>query len=423
MGRRGAYSTLGGLMGARVAVAGASGYAGGELLRLLAAHPDLELGAVTADSSAGKAIGEVHPHLAGINALADRVLQPHGEASLAACDLVFLALPAGQSAALAATLPDSVKAVDLGPDFRLSDPDAWTRHYGSVHAGRWVTGLPELPGAREQIRTAGRVAAPGCYATAAILALVPLVAAGLVRPDDIVIVAASGTSGAGRSLRADLLGSEVMGSVSAYAAGGAHRHTPEIEQAVREAASASETGPSDARPGQASATQGSATQGSATQGSATQASATQASPDRAVSREPGPDRGPEPGSEAPGPSVCVSFTPLLAPMPRGILATCTARLSSPGSGTSELRAALTAAYAAEPFACVLPEGRWPATASVAGSNGAQLQVAADSRAGRAVIVSAIDNLGKGAAGQAIQDANLMLGLPETAGLTASGIAP
>ncbi|MGO9054716.1 MAG: N-acetyl-gamma-glutamyl-phosphate reductase [Streptosporangiaceae bacterium] len=405
-------------MGARVAVAGASGYAGGELLRLLAAHPDLELGAVTADSSAGKAIGEVHPHLAGINALADRVLQPHGEASLAACDLVFLALPAGQSAALAATLPDSVKAVDLGPDFRLSDPDAWTRHYGSVHAGRWVTGLPELPGAREQIRTAGRVAAPGCYATAAILALVPLVAAGLVRPDDIVIVAASGTSGAGRSLRADLLGSEVMGSVSAYAAGGAHRHTPEIEQAVREAASASETGPSDARPGPASATQG-----SATQGSATQASATQASPDRAVSREPGPDRGPEPGSEAPGPSVCVSFTPLLAPMPRGILATCTARLSSPGSGTSELRAALTAAYAAEPFACVLPEGRWPATASVAGSNGAQLQVAADSRAGRAVIVSAIDNLGKGAAGQAIQDANLMLGLPETAGLTASGIAP
>jgi len=405
-------------MGARVAVAGASGYAGGELLRLLAAHPDLELGAVTADSSAGKAIGEVHPHLAGINALADRVLQPHGEASLAACDLVFLALPAGQSAALAATLPDSVKAVDLGPDFRLSDPDAWTRHYGSVHAGRWVTGLPELPGAREQIRTAGRVAAPGCYATAAILALVPLVAAGLVRPDDIVIVAASGTSGAGRSLRADLLGSEVMGSVSAYAAGGAHRHTPEIEQAVREAASASETGPSDARPGPASATQGSATQGSATQGSATQAS-----PDRAVSREPGPDRGPEPGSEAPGPSVCVSFTPLLAPMPRGILATCTARLSSPGSGTSELRAALTAAYAAEPFACVLPEGRWPATASVAGSNGAQLQVAADSRAGRAVIVSAIDNLGKGAAGQAIQDANLMLGLPETAGLTASGIAP
>ena len=405
-------------MGARVAVAGASGYAGGELLRLLAAHPDLELGAVTADSSAGKAIGEVHPHLAGINALADRVLQPHGEASLAACDLVFLALPAGQSAALAATLTDSVKAVDLGPDFRLSDPDAWTRHYGSVHAGRWVTGLPELPGAREQIRTAGRVAAPGCYATAAILALVPLVAAGLVRPDDIVIVAASGTSGAGRSLRADLLGSEVMGSVSAYAAGGAHRHTPEIEQAVREAASASETGPSDARPGQASATQG-----SATQASATQASATQASPDRAVSREPGPDRGPEPGSEAPGPSVCVSFTPLLAPMPRGILATCTARLSSPGSGTSELRAALTAAYAAEPFACVLPEGRWPATASVAGSNGAQLQVAADSRAGRAVIVSAIDNLGKGAAGQAIQDANLMLGLPETAGLTASGIAP
>jgi len=356
-------------MGARVTVAGASGYAGGELLRLLAAHPDLELAALTADSSAGKTVGEVHPHLAGISSLAGRVLQPHGDVSLVACDLVFLALPAGRSAALAAALPDSVKAVDLGPDFRLSDPDAWTRHYGGVHAGRWVTGLPELPGAREQIRTASRVAAPGCYAAAAILALVPLVAAGLAEPGDIVVVAASGTSGAGRSLRAELLGSEVMGSVSAYQAGGSHRHTPEIEQAVHEAGLA-----------------------------------------------PG-------GTRRSGPAARVSFTPVLAPMPRGILATCTARLSIPGTGTPELRAALAAAYAAEPFACVLPEGRWPATASVAGSNGVHLQVAADSRAGRAVSVSAIDNLGKGAAGQAIQDANIMLGLPETAGLTASGIAP
>ncbi len=356
-------------MGARVAVAGASGYAGGELLRLLAAHPDLEVGAVTAASSAGQAIGEVHPHLAGTGSLADLVLQSHGEASLGACDLVFLALPAGQSAALAAALPESVKVVDLGPDFRLSDPDAWARHYDGIHAGRWVTGLPELPGARARIRTASRVAAPGCYATAAILALVPLAAAGLAEPGDVVVVAASGTSGAGRTLRADLLGSEVMGSVSAYQAGGAHRHTPEIEQALHEAGL----------------------------------------PPGAAGQSTAPVR--------------VSFTPVLAPMPRGILATCTARLNSPDTSTAELRAALAAAYAGEPFACVLPEGRWPATASVAGSNGVQLQAAADPRAGRAVIVSAIDNLGKGAAGQAIQDANLMLGLPETAGLTASGIAP
>jgi N-acetyl-gamma-glutamyl-phosphate reductase len=369
-------------MGARVAVAGASGYAGGELLRLLAGHPDLELGSVTADSSAGKTIGEVHPHLAGLATLAGRTFEPAATASLAGCDLVFAALPAGQSAELARRIPADVKIVDLGPDFRLTDPAAWARHYSGDHPGRWVTGLPELPGLRAQISAASRVAAPGCYATAAILALVPVVAAGLAQPGDVVVVAASGTSGAGRSLRQNLLASEVTGSVAAYSAGGTHRHTAEIEQALTEL--------------------------------------------------------------GPGPAATVSFTPVLAPMPRGILATCTARLtrpaagppgpgpgpgtpgpgtSGPGTGTDTLRAAIARAYDGDEFICLLPEGQWPATKSVAGSNGVHLQAVVDQRAGRAVVVAAIDNLGKGAASQAIQNANLMLGLPEAAGLTATGVAP
>jgi N-acetyl-gamma-glutamyl-phosphate reductase len=362
-------------MGARVAVAGASGYAGGELLRLLAGHPDLELTSVTADSSVGKTIGEMHPQLAGVPALARLTLRPHASAALADCDLVFLALPAGQSADIADMAHAGTKIVDLGPDFRLADPDAWNRHYGGPHAGHWVTGIPELPGARAQIQRATEVAAPGCFATAAILALVPLVAAGLADPADVVVVAASGTSGAGRSPRADLLASEVLGSVSAYQVGGAHRHTPEIEQALTTAVLAGGTTPE-------------------------------------------PDSGAGPGQD-----VRVSFTPLLVPMPRGILATCTAPLGDDEATTTLARDVLAAAYTGEPFVTVLPEGRWPATGSVAGSNGAHLQVAVDPRAGRVVVVAAIDNLGKGAAGQAIQNANLMLGLPETAGLTAIGVAP
>jgi len=351
-------------MGARVAVAGASGYAGGELLRLLAGHPDLEIGPVTGQSSAGRPIAEVHPHLAGVPSLAERSFDALDTLADSGCDLVFLALPAGESAPLAAGLDPAVRVVDLGPDFRLSDPGAWARHYQAPHAGRWVTGLPELPGAREQISAAARVAVPGCYATAAIVALTPLMAAGLIEPHDVVIVAASGTSGAGRSLRTDLLASEVMGAVSAYAAGGTHRHTPEIEQALAEAAGH--------------------------------------------------------GGGAHG--VTVGFTPVLAPMPRGILATCTARLTGDPAG-APVRQAIADRYAGEPFVTLLPEGRWPTTAAVAGSNGVHLQAAADARTGRATVVAAIDNLGKGAAGQAIQDANLMLGLPETAGLSAIGVAP
>jgi N-acetyl-gamma-glutamyl-phosphate reductase len=358
-------------VGARVGVAGASGYAGGELLRLLAGHPDLELAAVTADSSAGKTVGELHPNLTGAQQVARLALQPHGPDALAACDLVFLALPAGKSAPLAQELPEHVKLVDLGPDFRLADDAAWRRHYSGPHPGRWVTGLPELPGHRDRIAAADRVAAPGCYATAAILALVPLTAAGLADPGDVVVVAASGTSGAGRSPRTDLLASEIMGSASAYQVGGAHRHTPEIEQAILE------TGNGRSRP--------------------------------TVSTH--------------ATAVGVSFTPVLVPMPRGILATCTARLADPDTGSDQLRDALAAAYEGEPFVRVLPAGSWPATGQLAGSNGAHLQAAADTRSGRAVSVAAIDNLGKGAAGQAVQLANLMLGLPEAAGLTAIGVAP
>jgi N-acetyl-gamma-glutamyl-phosphate reductase len=353
-------------MGARVAVAGGSGYAGGELLRLLAGHPDLQLGPVTADSNAGRPIAEVHPQLAGVPSLAGRTFDAADAAGTlpgSGCDLAFLALPAGHSAPLAGRLGPDIKVVDLGPDFRLADPAAWARHYRGPYPGRWATGLPELPGARERVAAAERVAVPGCYATAAIVALAPVLAAGLVEPDDIVIVAASGTSGAGRVPKPELLASEVMGAVSAYQVGGVHRHTPEIEQALGEAA------------GQA--------------------------------------------------GVTVSFTPVLAPMPRGILAACTARLApgSRGTATALVREALAEAYAGEPFICLLPEGRWPTTAAVAGSNGVHLQAVADTRTGRVTVVAAIDNLGKGAAGQAIQNANLMLGLPETAGLTACGVAP
>jgi N-acetyl-gamma-glutamyl-phosphate reductase len=416
-------------MGARVAVAGASGYAGGELLRLLAGHPDLELAAVTADSKAGQPVGIVHPQLAGLPALAGRRFDATDPGLISGCDLAFLALPPGQSAPLASLLPETTKIVDLGADFRLADPAAWARYYGTPHPGRWVCGLPELPGARARIRAASRVAAPGCYATAAIVALAPLLGAGLVEPADVVIVAASGTSGAGRAAKAELLGSEVMGSVSAYQVAGAHRHTPEIEQALGEAiADARRLGGAAGGPGGAGGGAGRA--GGAAGGLG--------------------------GAGGGTPRVTISFTPLLAPMPRGILATCTARLSpgwrdeldagawagAPAGGpgarhqrdqrdaaaaqdaiTGLLRDALDAAYAAEPFACLLPAGRWPATASVGGSNAVHLQAAADVHAGRAIAVAAIDNLGKGAAGQAIQNANIMLGLPETAGLTTYGVAP
>lgn len=336
-------------------MAGASGYAGGELLRLIAGHPALEVGPICAAASAGSRLGEVHPQLPE---LADRVLEPTDAAALADSDIVFLALPHGESAPLVAQLPSAVPVVDLGADFRLADATEWRQYYGGPHAGQWPYGLPEL--FRHDLRGATRVAGPGCYPTAVALALAPLLHAGLVDAEDLVVVAASGTSGAGRGLRTGLLGSEVMGDLTAYKVGG-HQHTPEIRQTLAR-----------------------------------------------VARPVG------------GGSVTLSFTTVLAPMPRGILATCTARTSAT---EQELRAALTEQYAGEPFVHVLPEGSWPHTAATAGGNACHLQVAVDADAGRAVVVSALDNLGKGAAGQAVQCANLVLGLAETAGLTSSGFAP
>ena len=304
----------------------------------------------------------MHPHLPGLAGLTFESTDPD---RLASADLVFLALHHEESARVAARLPAQVAVIDLSASFRLSDPAQWAGFYQGAHAGRWVYGLPELPGAREQITAARRVAAPGCHATTVILALTPLLASGLAEPGDIVAVSASGTSGAGRTPTHALLASEVMGSVSAYQVGGVHRHTPEIEQAL---------GGSDGRD---------------THGLLHPAAGADAP------RHPGHLHGPA-GRHA---------------------------RRRPPPGSDALRQALATAYAGEPFIHVLPEGRWPATASTLGSNAVHLQVAADAHAGRAVVVAALDNLVKGAAGQAIQIANLMLGLPEAAGLTANGVAP
>ncbi|MER6419131.1 N-acetyl-gamma-glutamyl-phosphate reductase [Streptomyces sp. NPDC001137] len=342
-------------MAVRAAVAGASGYAGGELLRLLLAHPEIEIGALTGNSNAGQRLGALQPHLLP---LADRILQETTPEVLAGHDVVFLALPHGQSAAVAEQLGPDVLVVDMGADFRLEDAADWERFYGSAHAGTWPYGLPELPGGRAALEGSKRIAVPGCYPTAATLALFPAYAASLAE-NEAVIVAASGTSGAGKAPKPHLLGSEVMGSMSPYGVGGGHRHTPEMIQNL---------------------------------------------------------------SAAAGERVSVSFTPTLAPMPRGILATCSAK-AKPGVTAESVRAAYEKAFADEPFVHLLPEGQWPATASVYGSNAVQVQVAYDEAAGRIIAISAIDNLTKGTAGGAVQSMNLALGLDESTGLSTIGVAP
>ncbi|WP_327394924.1 N-acetyl-gamma-glutamyl-phosphate reductase [Streptomyces phaeochromogenes] len=342
-------------MAVRAAVAGASGYAGGELLRLLLAHPEIEIGALTGNSNAGQRLGALQPHLLP---LADHVLQETTPEVLAGHDVVFLALPHGQSAAVAEKLGPDVLVVDMGADFRLKDAADWERFYGSAHAGTWPYGLPELPGARAALEGSKRIAVPGCYPTAASLALFPAYGAALAEAEA-VIVAASGTSGAGKAPKGHLLGSEVMGSMSPYGVGGVHRHTPEMIQNLGAAA---------------------------------------------------------------GEPVTVSFTPTLAPMPRGILATCTAKARE-GVTAVSVRAAYEKAYADEPFVHLLPEGQWPATASVYGSNAVQVQVAFDVAAHRIIAISAIDNLTKGTAGGAVQSMNIALGLAEETGLSTIGVAP
>ena len=345
----------------KVAVSGASGYAGGEVLRLLSGHPDVSIGAITAHSNAGSLLGGLQPHL---HSLADKVLVDTTVENLAGHDVVFLALPHGASAEIAAALPADTLVVDAGADHRLVDPLAWEKFYGSAHAGSWPYGLPELPGHREKLRGARRIAVPGCYPTSSLLALMPGFAAGLLAPEDVVIVAASGTSGAGKAAKVNLIGSEVMGGMSPYGVGGGHRHTPEIEQGL---------------------------------------------------------------SAAAGESVTISFTPTLAPMSRGILTTATAKVSAEFAAMEDPGAALREiwedAYAEEPFVHVLPEGQWPSTKSVQGSNHAAIQIAYDAHVNRVVVCAVIDNLTKGTAGGAVQSMNIALGLPETTGLSFQGVAP
>ena len=337
----------------KTAVIGASGYAGGELLRLLATHPVFEVAVVSAHSNAGEQVTSVHPQL---QSYAGREFVTADSIDFTQIELVFLALPHGESAALISKLPSHLKIVDLGADFRLEDPAQWEKYYGGKHAGAWVYGLPELaPGQREAIRNQNKVANPGCYATSISLGIAPAV--GLIDCSDIVVVAASGTTGAGRSAKINLIGSEVMGSLTSYKFGGVHQHTPEIEQALS-----------------------------------------------AVAQK----------------AAKISFTPILAPMPRGILATITAKLTT--ALTTEQAYDLYAKhYAHEFFVDLLPLGQMPKTSAVTGSNKTQIQVAVDEHTQRLVVSVAIDNLGKGAAGQAIQNANLICGLAENSGLALDGI--
>jgi N-acetyl-gamma-glutamyl-phosphate reductase len=337
----------------KTAVIGASGYAGGELLRLLAIHPHFEVSVVSAHSNAGELVTSVHPQL---QSYSGRTFVPADSIDFSAIDLVFLALPHGESAAVISKIPAHVKIVDLGADYRLEDPAQWEKYYGGKHAGAWVYGLPELAsGQREAIKKENKIANPGCYATSITLGITPAIS--IIDSSDIVVVAASGTTGAGRSAKINLIGSEVMGSLSSYKFGGVHQHTPEIEQALS-----------------------------------------------AVAQEP----------------VKISFTPILAPMPRGILSTITAKLTKPTT-TQQAHDLYAKHYANEFFVDLLPVGQMPKTSAVTGSNKVQMQVAVDEHTNRLVVSVAIDNLGKGAAGQAIQNANLICGFSDITGLALDGI--
>lgn len=337
----------------KTAVIGASGYAGGELLRLLATHPVFEVTVVSAHSNAGEQVTSVHPQL---QSYAGREFVTAESVDFTSVELVFLALPHGESAPLISKIPAEVKIVDLGADFRLEDSVQWEKYYGGKHAGAWVYGLPELSaGQREAISKQSKVANPGCYATSVSLGIAPAIP--VIDASDIVVVAASGTTGAGRSAKINLIGSEVMGSLSSYKFGGVHQHTPEIEQALSGVAQK---------------------------------------------------------------EVKISFTPILAPMPRGILATITAKMTS-AMTTEQVHELYSKHYANDFFVDLLPLGQMPKTSAVTGSNKVQIQVAVDQHSDRLVVSVAIDNLGKGAAGQAIQNANLMCGLSEVSGLALDGI--
>jgi N-acetyl-gamma-glutamyl-phosphate reductase len=336
----------------KIGVVGASGYAGGELLRLLAKHSNFELEYVAAGSNAGESITSVHSHLTNYGS---KKFSATSADEINKCELVFLALPHGESAALIPRISQGVKIVDLGADFRLRSESSWKKYYNDSYAGSWLYAIPELPGKRNEIKSATRVANPGCYATAIALAAAPAVRANVVDSSDIVVVAASGTTGAGRNAKVNLSASEIMNSMTPYKFGGVHQHTPEIEETLM-----------------------------------------------AISEK----------------ETKISFTPLLAPMPRGILATITAKSSST---EEELRAIYEKAYVNEKFVTLLSPGALPETSSLIGSNSVHLQVALDPHTSRAIISVAIDNLGKGAAGQALQNANIMCGIEESMGLDVMGI--
>lgn len=336
----------------KTAVVGASGYAGGELLRLLSTHPHLQVTQVSAHSNAGELITSVHPHLTTHNG--ERFLSINS-LKFEEIEVAFIALPHGQSAGIVEKFAKETKIVDLGADFRLTDAVQWSKYYEGIHAGAWTYGLPEIPGNREKISQSLHVANPGCYATSISLGIAPAV--GLVDVSDIVVVAASGTTGAGRSAKINLIASEVMGSLTSYKFGGVHQHIPEIEQAIS-----------------------------------------------AVAQKPSK----------------ISFTPILAPMPRGILSTITAKLNQ-SMTTQQAHELYEKAYASEFFVDVLPLGQMPKTSALTGSNKVQIQVAVDDHTNRLIVSVAIDNLGKGAAGQAIQNANLICGLDEGAGLSFDGL--
>ena len=329
-----------------VGVVGASGYAGGELLRLLSNHPNFKLAYISAGSNAGELITAIHPHLTNF---AEQKFESTDMSRINKCDLVFIALPHGESAKLISQINEDVKIIDLGADFRLSDESSWDKYYSGNYAGKWIYGLPEIVGATE-IAKQTRVANPGCYATAISLAIAPAIS--FIDASDLVVVAASGTSGAGRSAKVELLGSEVMNSLSVYKFGGVHQHSPEIEECLSEF--------SDSK-------------------------------------------------------VKISFTPILAPMPRGILATVTGKLNKPVS-IEDIRKSFKEFYQDSAFVSLLPEATMPRTSSVAGTNNVQIQVAIDQHTQRVIVTSVIDNLGKGAAGQAIQNANLICGFNEELGL-------
>ena len=348
----------------RIAIVGASGYAGGELARLALAHPNLEVGTLVAGRNEGRQVRDVHPHL---RELATTRFSGADLAELGSHDVVALALPHGQSGELGQQLEQNFPEtllIDLGADRRLKDRAAWERFYGGEHSEPWAYGLPELvhaDGTRQRERLVGqrRIAAPGCNATAVSLGLAPLVADGVVVTDDIVSTLAVAPSGAGRSLRDDLLASERIGSAVAYAAGGTHRHIPEIIQNLVQA-----------------------------------------------------------GGVQPG----LSMTPILTPLSRGILAVTTATLSL-GASTESAYESISSAYAGEAFIDVLPEGTQPSTGSVLGSNSVAMGLVTDPHTQKVTVTVAIDNLYKGTAGAAIQSLNVALGWEETLGLSHNGVAP